>query len=73
MKKSQDDCVHKKWRILTPTEGDRNGLSECRECGLWLSHAERLNWESLKNQKVVSYISFCFSIVAIVISVFALV
>ena len=56
----------------TPGNKDYTDLSECKDCGLWLSHAERLNFESLKNQKNVSYVSVTLSIIAIIISVIAL-
>lgn len=70
-KVSQDKCSHK-WRIITPSKGDRNGISECELCGLWFTHAERLNWESLKNQKTVSIISLVLSMIAIIVSIISL-
>jgi hypothetical protein len=63
----QDKCKHE-WTIITPSKGDRNGISECKKCGLWFTHAERLNWESLENQKIVSIISIILSIIAVIIS-----
>ena len=69
---SPDKCNHCKWRIRTPSKGDRSGISECEHCGLWLTHGERLNWESLKSQKIVSTISIILSILALIISVVSL-
>lgn len=69
---SPDKCEHKKWRILTNSQGDRNGISECINCHLWMTHAERLSWESLKNQKSVSLVSIVLSVIAIIISIISL-
>lgn len=68
----QDICKHKRWSILTGSQGDRNGITRCRDCDLWLTHAEKLSWESLKNQKSVSVVSIILSIIAIVVSIVAL-
>lgn len=72
MKQNPDKCSHKHWRIITNSKGDRNGISECADCGLWFTHAERLSWESLKNQKNVSLASIVISIIALVISIIAI-
>lgn len=69
---SQDKCLHNKWTIVTPSRGDRSGISECKLCGLWLTHAERLNWESLKNQKTISVVSLVLSMIAIIVSIISL-
>lgn len=72
-KVSPDKCKHKKWRVLTNSQGDRNGISCCVDCDLWLTHSEKLSWESLKNQKSVSVISIVLSIVAIIVSIVAVI
>lgn len=72
-KTNPDTCNHKEWLIITPSKGDGSGISECKTCGLWLTHAERLNWESLKSQKLISKLSIALSIVAIIVSVFSLI
>lgn len=69
---SPDKCSHKKWRIITSSQGDRNGISECADCHLWITLAERLSWESLKNQKSVSLVSIILSIIAIIVSIASL-
>lgn len=68
-KSSPEKCAHKNWLFLTQSKGNINGVSECRDCGLWLTHAERLSWETLKNHKFISKKSIILSIIAIIISI----
>lgn len=69
---SPDHCRHNKWSIMTYSQGNRSGISICNECKLWLTHTERLSWESLKNQKSVSLVSIVLSIIAIIVSILSL-
>ena len=73
LKKSENSCSHKEWRIITGSSGDRNGICECLACHLWMTHAEMISWKALKNQKSVSFVSIVLSIIAIIVSIISLV
>jgi hypothetical protein len=48
-------------------------LCECVDCGLWLTHSEKLSLDSLKINKTISTISIILSIIAIIVSIFSLI
>ncbi|HPN54361.1 MAG TPA: hypothetical protein PLB52_00350 [Candidatus Moranbacteria bacterium] len=74
MSKDQLNCKHD-WRILTYDGRDGPGVSECKKCGLWLSHSNRLQLEMNKHitgyQKKISLASLIISILALILSVTA--
>lgn len=71
----QINCKHE-WHILTPDRHNAAGVTECKKCGLWLYHSNRLQLEmnryELGFQRWVSIITIIISVIALITSIVAI-
>ncbi|OGI25152.1 MAG: hypothetical protein A3J76_03025 [Candidatus Moranbacteria bacterium RBG_13_45_13] len=69
---NQINCEHD-WRIITYDQYSGPGVAECKKCGLWLYHSNRLQLEMNRYtfgfQKKIAIGTLVISIVALIISI----
>lgn len=73
--KDQIKCEHD-WQIITYDQQKGPGVAECKKCGLWLHHSNRLQLEMNKHilgfQKWMTIVAIIISIISLVFAIIAI-
>jgi hypothetical protein len=65
---SKENCKHKRWSFANKNNVGE-GLAECIDCKLWMTHSSALQYQNLRYQKTFQK---WFNIVTIIIALAAL-